>query len=162
MRARVVLCDGFEPLDVIAPYEVLCAGGSASDGAVSVEPVSAEAPHGVVGGTGGMTPRATGALDPERADMPLVPGASGRVGEPGGTPDEEVGAGKRDEFLPVLLGRTPTAELPALLKKAWTPPTSPSPPPAAPGRPAVLTGIFNLLRATVTVLVARPGATTGA
>ncbi|MER6685980.1 DJ-1/PfpI family protein [Streptomyces olivaceoviridis] len=120
MHIQVVLFDGFDPLDAIAPYEVLYAGGSASDGAVTVELVTAEGPREVVSGTGGLTLRATGALDLERADVLLVPGASGRVGEPGEVPEEEVGAGewKQDEFIPVLLGRTLTTELPALLKQA--------------------------------------------
>ncbi|MEU6264104.1 hypothetical protein [Saccharopolyspora shandongensis] len=42
MHVQIVLFDGFDPLDVIAPYEVLYAGGIASAGAVSVELVSAE------------------------------------------------------------------------------------------------------------------------
>lgn len=53
MHAQIVLFDGFDPLDVIAPYEVLYAGGTASGGAVSVELVSAEGPRAVVSGTGG-------------------------------------------------------------------------------------------------------------
>ncbi|MEV7796684.1 DJ-1/PfpI family protein [Streptomyces sp. NPDC087512] len=124
MHVQVVLFDGFDPLDVIAPYEVLYAGGSASDGAVTVELVTAEGPREVISGTGGLTLRAAGALDLERADVLLVPGASGRVGEPGEVPEEEVGAGewKRDEFIPVLLGRTLTTELPALLKQAMDDP----------------------------------------
>ncbi|MFH7341168.1 DJ-1/PfpI family protein [Streptomyces sp. KHY 26] len=124
MHIQIVLFDGFDPLDVVAPYEVLYAGGSASDGAVTVELVTAEGPREVVSGTGGLTLRAACALDPERADMLLVPGASGRVGEPGEVPEEEVGAGewKQDEFIPVLLGRTLTTELPALLKRAMDDP----------------------------------------
>ncbi|MFG3551899.1 DJ-1/PfpI family protein [Streptomyces sp. NPDC047725] len=124
MHVQVVLFDGFDPLDVIAPYEVLYAGGSASDGAVIVELVTAEGPREVISGTGGLTLRAAGALDLERADVLLVPGASGRVGERGEVPEEEVGAGewKRDEFIPVLLGRTLTTELPALLKQAMDDP----------------------------------------
>ncbi|WP_067799698.1 DJ-1/PfpI family protein [Actinomadura formosensis] len=124
MHIQVVLFDGFDPLDVIAPYEVLYAGGSASDGAVTVELVTAEGPREVVSGTGGLALRAAGVLDLERADVLLVPGASGRVGEPGEGPEEEVGAGewKQDEFIPVLLGRTLTTELPALLKQAMDDP----------------------------------------
>lgn len=30
MHAQIALFDGFDPLDVIAPYEVLYAGGTAS------------------------------------------------------------------------------------------------------------------------------------
>ncbi|MDH6218077.1 DJ-1/PfpI family protein [Streptomyces pseudovenezuelae] len=120
MHAQIVLFDGFDPLDVIAPYEVLYAGGTASGGAVTVELVSAEGVREVVSGTGGLALRATAALDPGRAGLILVPGASGRVGEPGEVSDEEVGAGewRQDEFIPVLLGRTLTTELPALMKAA--------------------------------------------
>ncbi|WP_405662186.1 DJ-1/PfpI family protein [Streptomyces sp. NBC_01166] len=118
MHAQIVLFDGFDPLDVIAPYEVLHAGGAASGGLVSVELVSAEGPREVVSGTGALTLRATAGLDPARAGLVLVPGASGRVGDPGEVPDHDFGAGQRgqDEHIPVLLGRTLTTELPALLK----------------------------------------------
>ncbi|WP_432086277.1 DJ-1/PfpI family protein [Streptomyces sp. bgisy095] len=134
MHIQVVLFDGFDPLDVIAPYEVLYAGGMASGGAVTVELVSAEGPREVISGTGGLALRAAGALDLERADVLLVPGASGRVGEPGEVPEGEVGAGevseegagagerKQDEFIPVLLGRTLTTGLPTLLERAMDDP----------------------------------------
>ncbi|MGC5003539.1 DJ-1/PfpI family protein [Streptomyces sp. DT203] len=120
MHAQIVLFDGFDPLDVIAPYEVLYAGGTASGGAVSVELVSAEGPRTVVSGTGRLALQATATLDPGRAGLVLVPGASGRVGEPGETPDREAGTGeqKQDELIPVLLGRTLYTELPALLRAA--------------------------------------------
>ncbi|MER7990335.1 hypothetical protein ABTY53_32835 [Streptomyces noursei] len=98
MYAQIVLFDGCDPLDVIAPYEVLYAGGTASAGAVSVELVSAEGPcEVVVSGTGGLALRATAALDPGRAGLILVPGASGRVGELGEVPDHEAGVGQRHE-----------------------------------------------------------------
>lgn len=120
MHVQIVLFDGFDPLDVIAPFEVLYAGGVAAGGALSVELVSAEGPREVVSGTGGLTLLAIAALDPGRADLVLVPGASGRVGEPGEVSDEGLGAGewRQDEFIPVLLGRTLTTQLPALLKAA--------------------------------------------
>ncbi|MER7191206.1 hypothetical protein [Streptomyces flaveolus] len=174
MHIQIVLFDGFDPLDVVAPYAVLYTGGTASGGAVTVELVSAEGPREVISGTRGLGLRAAGALDLERADMLLVPGASGRVGEPGEVPEEEVGAGewKQDEFIPVLLGRTLTTELPALLKRAMDDPDvtvatvcggSLVQPPLTPGRLAMATGIFNLLWATVTVvMIIRPGSTTGA
>lgn len=53
MHVQISLFDGFDPLDVIAPYEVLYAGGTASEGAVSVELASAEGPREVISGTGG-------------------------------------------------------------------------------------------------------------
>ncbi|MFE1012451.1 DJ-1/PfpI family protein [Streptomyces sp. NPDC058794] len=116
MHAQIVLFDGFDPLDVVAPFEVLSAGGSAVPGAVSVELVSAEGPREVVSGTNGLALRATAALDPGRAGLIVLPGASGRVGEPGEVPGEDTGAG--DETIPVLLGRTLATELPALLAVA--------------------------------------------
>ncbi|MFI7272594.1 DJ-1/PfpI family protein [Streptomyces sp. NPDC049879] len=126
MHVQIALFDGFDPLDAVAPYEVLYAGGMATDGAVSVELASAQGPREVVSGTGGLVLRATAALDPGRADMILVPGASGRVGEPGEVPDEEAAAGagewQRDAFVPVLLGRTLTTGLPALLQQAMDDP----------------------------------------
>jgi putative intracellular protease/amidase len=87
---------------------------------VSVELASVQGRREVTSGTGGLVLRATAALDPKRADMILVPGASGRAGEPGEVPQEEAGSGewKQDEFIPVLLGRTLTTGLPALLRQA--------------------------------------------
>ncbi|MFI9418845.1 DJ-1/PfpI family protein [Streptomyces werraensis] len=120
MHAQIILFDGFDPLDVVAPYEVLYAGGTASGGALTVELVTAEGPREVVSGTGALTLRATGTLDPRAADLIVVPGASGRVGEPGEVPDVDAGEGewRQDEFVPVLLGRALTTRLPTLLKEA--------------------------------------------
>lgn len=123
MHVQVVLLDGFDPLDVIAPYEVLYAGGAASAGAVSVELVSAEGPREVASGAGSLSLRATAALDPARAGVILVPGVAGRFGEPGepGEVSEQgagEGKGQPDEFLSVLLDRAMATELPALLKAA--------------------------------------------
>ncbi|MFI1442121.1 DJ-1/PfpI family protein [Streptomyces fructofermentans] len=127
MYIQVVLFDGFDPLDVVAPYEVLYAGGSVSGGQVTVELVSAEGAREVTSGTRGLSLRAVGGIDPERADLVVVPGASGRIGEPGEVPDEDFGtagqAEDQDEFIPVLLGRTLTTELPTLLKQAMDDPT---------------------------------------
>ncbi|MET9147216.1 DJ-1/PfpI family protein [Streptomyces sp. NPDC058319] len=145
MHIQIVLFDGFDPLDVIAPYEVLHAGGTASDGAVTVELVSAEGAREVISGTGGLALRAVGVLDPGRADVLLVPGTSGRVGGPGEPPEEEAGVGgskqdetgtggsrqdeagadvsQQDESVTVLLGRTLTTGLPALLRQAMDDPT---------------------------------------
>ncbi|MCW2865010.1 MAG: glutamine amidotransferase [Actinoallomurus sp.] len=118
MHIQIVLFDGFDPLDVIAPYEVLYSGGTASGGAVTVELVTAEGPREVTSGTGGLALRATGTLDPVRADLVLVPGASGRVGKEGEVPEENDGVWAQDELIPVLLGRTLDTGLPALLKAA--------------------------------------------
>ncbi|MEU6548712.1 DJ-1/PfpI family protein [Streptomyces sp. NPDC046915] len=120
MHAQIVLFDGFDPLDVIGPYEVLYAGGTASGGAVTVELVSAEGAREVVSGTGGLRLRATAPLDPAHCDLVLVPGASGLVGEPDELSqfDEDNGTWRQDEYISVLLGRTLGTGLPALLKSA--------------------------------------------
>ncbi|MFF8987749.1 DJ-1/PfpI family protein [Streptomyces globisporus] len=145
MHAQIVLFDGFDPLDVVAPFEALHAGGTASGGTVTVELVSAEGAREVVSGTGGLTLRATAALDPERADLVLVPGASGRVTEPEDGPEEIFGeapvgipgaapgtqpaqrgaapAEAAGQPIPVLIGRTLTTRLPALLRAAMADPS---------------------------------------
>ncbi|MBF6454670.1 DJ-1/PfpI family protein [Nocardia cyriacigeorgica] len=94
--AQIVLFDGFDPLDVIAPFEVLAAGSDVLGGAFDVELVCADGPGPVVSGTRGLTLTATSALDPRRRGYIIVPGASGPVD---GDPD----AG--DETIPVLLAR---------------------------------------------------------
>ena len=113
MLCQIVLFDGFDPLDVIAPYEVLFAGGMATPGALTVELVSAEGAREVPSGTGPLALRAVAALDPRRADLVLVPGAAGRLGalsDPGAPGDED--------SIPARLGRALRTGLPALLKEA--------------------------------------------
>jgi putative intracellular protease/amidase len=110
LHAQIVLFDGFDPLDVIAPYEVLWAGGLASGGALTVELVSAEGPREVAGGSGGLILHATASLDPDKADLIVVPGAAGPISEP-----ED---GYIVDTIPVLLARTLDTELPALVRRA--------------------------------------------
>ncbi len=106
MLAQIVLFDGFDPLDVIAPYEVLGAGGLAADGALEVELVSAEGAREVPSGIGPLSLRATARLEPDRADLVVVPGAAGRP------------TGDGADSIPAILGRTLDTDLPALLKEA--------------------------------------------
>ncbi|WP_410586348.1 DJ-1/PfpI family protein [Amycolatopsis sp. lyj-23] len=94
-RAQFVLFDGFDPLDAVAPYEVLGAGGQLLGGALDVEFVSAEGPRDVVSGIPGIALTATAALDPAVAGYVVVPGAAGPVD---GDPDEV-------DTIPVLLSR---------------------------------------------------------
>lgn len=110
IRAQIVLFEGFDPLDVVAPYEVLWAGDLATDGAVSVELVSAEGPGEVTGGSGGLVLHADAALDPEQADLVIVPGASGQLGVPKN--------GEEADTIPALLARTSETGLPELLRRA--------------------------------------------
>lgn len=92
---QVVLFDGFDPLDAVAPYEVMTAGRTFLDGAVDVEFVSAEGPRQVDSGTPGITLTATRTLDPTAPGYVLIPGASGPVD---GDPDTI-------DTIPVLLSR---------------------------------------------------------
>ncbi|MEV4436517.1 DJ-1/PfpI family protein [Streptomyces sp. NPDC049585] len=112
MHAQIVLFDGFDPLDVIAPYEVLYAGGLLSGGAVGVELVSAEGPREVPSGTPAVSLRATAALTPGQADLVLVPGALGRVTEGDGE------AAEHPEHVSAVLGRALATPLPGLLRQA--------------------------------------------
>ncbi len=98
IRAQIVLFDGFDPLDVIAPYNVLWAGGAAAGGALTVELVSVEGPREVTGGIGGLVLRATAAIDPDNADLIIVPGAAGPINAP-----ED---GRAIDTIPILLART--------------------------------------------------------
>jgi putative intracellular protease/amidase len=109
MLAHIVLFDGFDPLDVIAPYEVLRASRMVTDRPVRVELVSAEGPREVPSGLDALALRATARLDPARADLVVVPGALGSLPD-GGEP--------ADDSIPVILGRTLDTGLPALLKEA--------------------------------------------
>jgi transcriptional regulator GlxA family with amidase domain len=93
---QIVLFDGFDPLDVVAPFEVLAAGADLVGGDLDVRLVAAGGPREVTSGTHGLTLRATAPLEPDRPGYVIVPGASGPVE---GDPDE--GA----ETIPVLLAR---------------------------------------------------------
>ncbi|MGV9310354.1 DJ-1/PfpI family protein [Nonomuraea sp. NPDC003727] len=113
MHAQVVLFDGFDPLDVIAPYEVLQAAGMYAGGAVTVELVTAEGAREVVSGTPPVALLASGVLDPAAADVVILPGAAG------GLPTErEVSEEERQRSIPAILGRALGTGLPALAKEA--------------------------------------------
>lgn len=113
MYAQIVLFDKFDPLDVIAPFEVLVAGAQALGGGLTVELVSAEGPREVVSGTQDMALTATAALDPTKPGFIVVPGASGPIN---GDPDDGV------ETIPVLLARAAQTALIPLMGKAFANP----------------------------------------
>ena len=112
MHAQIVLFDGFDPLDVIAPFEVLAAGSDAVGGELEVELVSAEGSRPVVSGTRGMVLHATAQLDPAKPGYVIVPGASGPVE---GDPDEI-------DTIPVLLARFGETEAVPLMRRAMANP----------------------------------------
>lgn len=95
-HAQFVLFDGFDPLDVIAPFEVLTAGSDClPDGGLPVEFVSVDGPRTVHSGTPGIALTATAGIDPSLPGYVIVPGASGPTE---GDPDEI-------DTIPVLLAR---------------------------------------------------------
>jgi transcriptional regulator GlxA family with amidase domain len=112
MHAQLVLFDGFDPLDVIAPFEVLAAGSDAVGGDLIVELVSAEGARPVVSGTRGLVLNATAELDPDKPGYVIVPGASGPID---GDPDEI-------DTIPVLLARFGETGAVDLLRKAFANP----------------------------------------
>jgi transcriptional regulator GlxA family with amidase domain len=112
VHAQIVLFDGCDPLDVIAPFEVLAAGSEAVGGALQVELVSAEGPRPVVSGTRAMVLNATAQLDPEMPGYVIVPGASGPVD---GDPDEV-------DTIPVLLARFGETAAVPLIRQAMANP----------------------------------------
>jgi transcriptional regulator GlxA family with amidase domain len=93
---QIVLFDGFDPLDVIGPFEALAAGADAAGGALTVELVADDGPREVVSGTRGLTLRTTAKLEPGRPGYVVVPGASGPT-----TGDPDRGA----LTIPVVLAR---------------------------------------------------------
>lgn len=109
MYAQIVLFDGFDPLDAIAPFEVLAAGSDAAGGELVVEMVTAEGPRPVVSGTRGLVIPATGQLDPTQPGYVIVPGASGPID---GDPDQVA-------TIPVLLARFGETAAVPMMRKAF-------------------------------------------
>jgi len=106
LSVQIVLFDGFDLLDAIAPYEVFCAAEMVAGGALSVEFVTAEGPRFVASGINGLKIEASGRLNPERAGIILVPGASGDV------------EGDGPDSVPAILVRAMKSDLTSLIEQA--------------------------------------------
>lgn len=106
LSVQIVLFDGFDLLDAIAPYEVFCAAELLAGGALSVEFVTAEGPRSVASGINGLKIEASARLNPERAGIILVPGASGDV------------EGNGPDSVPAILVRTMNTALTCLIGQA--------------------------------------------
>lgn len=106
LNVQIVLFDGFDLLDAIAPYEVFCAAAMNAENALNVELVTAEGPRSVPSGINGLRIEASGRLDPERAGIILVPGASGDV------------EGDGPDSVPAILGRAMSTELTGMIEQA--------------------------------------------
>ncbi|RXZ79443.1 DJ-1/PfpI family protein [Paenibacillaceae bacterium] len=105
LNVQIVLFDGFDLLDAIAPYEVFCAAAMYADKALSVELVTAEGPRSVASGINGVELAASGRLNPELGGIILVPGASGDV------------EGDGPNSIPTILARAVKTELTALVRQ---------------------------------------------
>ncbi|MFS0724350.1 DJ-1/PfpI family protein [Paenibacillus sp. 1P07SE] len=106
LSVQIVLFDGFDLLDALAPYEVFCAAEMVTENALSVALVTAEGPRSVPSGTNRLRIETSGRLDPERPGIILVPGASGPV------------EGDGPDSVPSILGRTVHTALGGMLGKA--------------------------------------------
>lgn len=106
LQVQIVLFDGFDLLDALAPYEVFCATEMYAENAIGVELVTAEGPRSVASGTKGLIIEASGRLNPEQAGIILVPGASGDV------------KGEGPDSPPVILSRAMNTELTGMIGQA--------------------------------------------
>lgn len=95
---QIVLFDGFDPMDVLGPYEVLWAGATATQGALKVELASFEGVRDVPSGSP-LSFRATAKLDLERVDILVIPGALGTVN------------GEDEGSIPAILARTANSDM---------------------------------------------------
>lgn len=106
LNVQIVLFDGFDLMDALAPYEVFSAVSIYLDHAIALELVTAEGPRFVPSGMGGLRIEASGRLSPERGGIVLVPGAAGGV------------EGDGYDAVPAILGRAMTTDLTGLIKQA--------------------------------------------
>jgi transcriptional regulator GlxA family with amidase domain len=112
LLAQIVLFNGFDPLDVIAPFEVLSAGSDAIGRTLDVRLVGIDEAGPVTSGTRGLVLQAEDKLRPEEPGFVIVPGASGPVE---GDPDEV-------DTIPVLIARLGETALPELIRRAFAAP----------------------------------------
>lgn len=106
LTVQIVLFDGFDLLDAIAPYEVFYAAGMFADGAIEVEFVTANGPALVRSGINGLKMEASSRLRPDRAGIILVPGAAGEL------------EGDGPNSIPAILARAANTELTGMLAQA--------------------------------------------
>ncbi|ADJ48245.1 ThiJ/PfpI family protein [Amycolatopsis mediterranei S699] len=108
MHVQIALYDGFDPLDVLGPFEVFHSAGLFSGGQVTTEFVAAEGAREVPSGFASITLTATAALDPRKKSVIVVPGAAGGLSM---DPAIEGGIGR-------LLAAAGRSELPNRLREA--------------------------------------------
>lgn len=102
---QIVLFDGFDPMDVIGPYEVLWAGAMATKGALRVEFAAFDGPRDVPSGSA-LSLRATAKLDLEQVGILVIPGAVGTVN------------GGDEGSIPSILAQAANSEMTAAIGRA--------------------------------------------
>jgi transcriptional regulator GlxA family with amidase domain len=86
VRVQVVLFDGFDPMDAVAPFETLAAPALIDGTKLDVELATAGEPGPVTAGAGGLILHATATIDVASADVIVFPGAAGPMNVEEGDP----------------------------------------------------------------------------
>lgn len=105
-QIQIVLFDGFDLLDAIAPYEVFLAAADATNGALRVRFVTAEGPRHVPCGISGLLIPSEGQLSSSLPGIVLLPGAAGKT------------TGNSTESIPFLLNQAAQTEISHLMREA--------------------------------------------
>ena len=111
MHVQIVLFDGFDLLDAIAPYEVFTSAALYTDKPISVAFVSAEGKRTIPSGDNQVVLQASAKLDINQKGIIVVPGASGTL-DPTGT-----------DSIPAKLQQATETDLPRFLEGAMENPT---------------------------------------
>lgn len=106
MHVQIVLFDGFDLLDAIAPYEVFTSAALYTDKPISVAFVSAEGKRTIPSGDNQVVLQASAKLDINQKGIIVVPGASGTLDTTG------------TDSIPAKLQQATETDLPRLLEGA--------------------------------------------
>ncbi|MFJ2684383.1 DJ-1/PfpI family protein [Pseudomonas sp. NPDC087342] len=106
LRIQIVLFNGFDLLDAIAPYEVFLAAADATEGALRVSFVTAEGAREVPCGISKLLIPAEGVLSLDSADIVLLPGAAGKT------------SGSSSESIPFLLNQAAQTDINSIMREA--------------------------------------------
>lgn len=106
MLTQIVLFEGFDLLDAVAPFEILSAARMLAKADDMIEFAALDGPCEVVSGSAGVILAAAARLDVNRADVIVVPGAVGELD------------GDGPNTIPAILGRAAESALASELDKA--------------------------------------------
>jgi transcriptional regulator GlxA family with amidase domain len=106
MLVQIVLFEGFDLLDAIAPFEILSAATMLAKADYTIEFAALDGPCDVVSGSAGVKLTPAAKLDVDRADVIVVPGAVGDL------------EGDGPNTIPAILARVSESALAVELGKA--------------------------------------------